>query len=167
MIVSHLIDIVRHEPVDLMRIDAEAPASGWAHSNPCGHAGRDRIFSRFGSSCFIDLESDQYLFRVETVAISPPQQSDDPNPSMQLAAANTQGRVMNPIVQKYGPPIIVLCVALYLGMATIKANRSGRRAWSKPGQFAGNQRTWNHPPRPAKSSIHSDRCWLPKTAAAR
>lgn len=82
VIVSHLIDLVRNEPVDLMRIDAEAPS----RLGPIQSV-RVTMDVKGPFQALVDLlhrlESDQYLFRIETVAINPPQQ-DDPNPSMQL-----------------------------------------------------------------------------------
>lgn len=82
VVLSHLIGLIRTEPVDLLRIDAEAPTR-------LGPIQSLRI-SLDVAAPFDDLtrllhrlESDYYLMRVETVSISPPQR-DAPHPSMQL-----------------------------------------------------------------------------------
>jgi hypothetical protein len=72
VVVSHLIDIVRSEPVELMRIDAQAPERlGPMQSVRVtidvngSFQSLTRLLRRF--------DTDQYLIRVETIAISPPE----------------------------------------------------------------------------------------------
>lgn len=74
VIVSHLIDLVRNEDVELMRIDAQSPEKlGTLQSvqvtiNVNGSfESLTRLLHRF--------DSDQYLNRVETVSITPPERT--------------------------------------------------------------------------------------------
>ncbi len=82
VIVSHLIDLVRNQPVDLIRIDAEAPTRLGPLQSVRISLDVNGSFDALAKMLH-RLESDQYLFRVETVSISPPQR-DNPDPSMQL-----------------------------------------------------------------------------------
>lgn len=83
VIVSHVIDIARGQQVDLLRIDAEAPdRMGPLHSVRVTLEVTGSFQALTG--LLHRLESDQYLIRIETVAISPPRQ-DQPHPSMQLS----------------------------------------------------------------------------------
>ena len=71
VIVAHLIETIRRHPVDLMRIDAEAPVR---------HGPMHTV--RVGIDCIGDykqllgvlhaIESDPHLFRVETISLDPP-----------------------------------------------------------------------------------------------
>lgn len=80
VVVSHLIDIVRSEPVDLMRIDAQAPER-------IGQMQSVRVAIDVNGSfeALVKLlhrfDSDDYLIRVETVDISPPER-DRSTPKM-------------------------------------------------------------------------------------
>jgi hypothetical protein len=80
VVVSHLIDIVRSEPVDLMRIDAQAPEK-------LGQMQTVRVMIDVHGSfealtgLLHRFDADQYLIRVESVAISPPER-DRSTPKM-------------------------------------------------------------------------------------
>lgn len=82
VVVSHLIEIVRSEPVDLMRIDAQAPEK----IGPLQSV-RVNIDVNGSFESLIKLlhrfDSDHYLIRVETVAISPPER-DRSTPTMNV-----------------------------------------------------------------------------------
>lgn len=83
VVVSHLIDLVRQEPVELMRIDAQAAERlGPMYSIRVAidvHGSFDaltRLLHRF--------DFDRYLIRVETVSIEPPKR-DGLDPSMSVS----------------------------------------------------------------------------------
>lgn len=82
VVVSHLIDLVRSESVELMRIDAQAPER-------LGPMQAVRVTIDVNGT-FEDLtqllyrfDTNQYLIRVETVAISPPER-ERTTPSMNV-----------------------------------------------------------------------------------
>lgn len=83
VVVSHLINIVRSEPVDLMRIDAQAPER-------LGQMQSVRVSIDVNGSfeALIGLlhrfDADQYLIRVEAVAINPPER-DHSTPKMSVS----------------------------------------------------------------------------------
>ena len=80
VVVSHLIDIVRSEPVDLMRIDAQAPEQ-------LGQMQSVRVTIDVHGSfealtgLLHRFDADHYLIRVESVDISPPER-DRSTPKM-------------------------------------------------------------------------------------
>ena len=82
IIVAHLIEIVREQSVDLMRIDAESPERLGPMKTIAvsldlsgSFADLTRVLHRF--------ESDPYLLRVETISISPGDRTKT-TPTMQL-----------------------------------------------------------------------------------
>ena len=72
VVVSHLIDIVRSEPVELMRIDAQAPERLGPIQSVRVTIDVNGSFDAL-TGLLHRFDSDQYLMRVETVAISPPE----------------------------------------------------------------------------------------------
>jgi type II secretory pathway component PulM len=82
IVVAHLIEILREQSVDLMRIDAETPERlgpmktiGVSLDLSGSFTALTRVLQRF--------ESDPYLLRVETISISPGDRSQS-MPTMQL-----------------------------------------------------------------------------------
>lgn len=72
-VLSHLIELIRRKPVDLMRIDAETPQKlGPLHSVRVSI----EVLGSYESLLQLlhDFDSDHYLIRVEDVAIKPPTQ---------------------------------------------------------------------------------------------
>jgi hypothetical protein len=82
VVVSHLIDIVRSEPVDLMRIDAQAPARLGPMQSVRVTIDVNGSFDAL-TGLLHRFDSDPYLIRVETVAISPADR-DRPVPTMNV-----------------------------------------------------------------------------------
>ncbi|KAA1262184.1 hypothetical protein LF1_47460 [Rubripirellula obstinata] len=73
-VLSHLIELIRSEDVDLMRIDAGAPTKlGPLHSVRISI----EVLGSYQSLLKLlhDLDSDHYLIRIEDVAIKPPKQT--------------------------------------------------------------------------------------------
>lgn len=72
VVVSHLIDIVRSQGVELMRIDAQAPERLGPMQSVSVTMDVNGSFDAL-TALLHQLDSDQYLMRVDTVAITPPE----------------------------------------------------------------------------------------------
>ncbi len=72
VIVSHLIDIVRSEPVELMRIDAQAPERLGPLQSVRVSMDVEGSFEAL-QTLLHRFDSDHFLMRVDTISISPPE----------------------------------------------------------------------------------------------
>ena len=83
IVVSHLIDVIRNEPVELMRIDTQSPEK-------LGPLQSIRVMIDVNGSfdalnqLLYRLDTDEYLIRIESVAIKP-SSNDQPSSQMNLA----------------------------------------------------------------------------------
>tara|TARA_R110002049_G_scaffold4601_5_gene32098 strand:- start:140046 stop:140588 length:543 start_codon:yes stop_codon:yes gene_type:complete len=82
IVVAHLIEIVREHSVDLMRIDAESPERLGPMKTIAVSLDLTGEFTDL-TKVLHRFESDPYLLRVETIAISPGDRSQS-TPTMQL-----------------------------------------------------------------------------------
>jgi hypothetical protein len=82
VIVSHLIDIVRSEPVELMRIDAQTPQRLGPMQSVSVMIDVNGSFEAL-TQLLYRFDANQYLIRVDTVAISPAER-DEATPTMSV-----------------------------------------------------------------------------------
>ena len=82
IVVAHLIEIIRAQSVDLMRIDAETPERLGPMKTIAVSVDLSGTFSAL-TRVLHRFESDPYLLRIETISISPGDRSKS-KPTMQL-----------------------------------------------------------------------------------
>ncbi len=113
VVVSHLIDIVRSESVDLMRIDAQAPER-------LGPMKSVRVTIDVNGS-FRGADKASPPLRFRPVLDSSRNGRDQPTRARAIDTddecdpADHKGRGMNPLVQRYLPPVIVFGAATFFG----------------------------------------------------